>query len=60
MDMNSILYRIVMPKFVAGCNVLNGVITKDTAPILYKFVGQPISNLEKWVNKNGGHIESLG
>jgi hypothetical protein len=29
-------------------------IIKETAPILHKFVGQPIGNLRKWIDSKGG------
>ena len=58
MRINEELYRVESKTFVAGVIVSNSIIIK-TAPILKKFIGQPMGNLEKWINKNNMTIERL-
>ena len=58
MPINEILYRITRKTFCAGVIVVNEKIT-ETAPILKKFKGQPISNLYNWAIKNNMKFERL-
>lgn len=44
---NEECYYVVGKKFVAGVLVRDGTIV-GAAPILSKFVGQPLSNLNRW------------
>lgn len=50
--------RLVSPKITCGFQAKDGIIVKEgTAPILHKFVGQRIENLEKWAKSIGGEVE---
>lgn len=42
-------------KMTFWCRVTNNIVT-DTAPIARKFIGQPYSNLAKWLAKQGGFM----
>lgn len=46
-------------RFTAACKSEDGIIT-DSAPILRRFVGQPVRNLERWIlNRLGGVIQEM-
>lgn len=38
------------------CDKPDGVIT-DGAPVIMKFVGQPLDNLRRWMKKQAGFVE---
>jgi len=44
-------------KFTIGVEHTNGIITY-ASPIAYKFIGQPIENLRRWMKKLGGYREA--
>jgi len=52
------LWRVEMKHFVAGFTTLGGIVD-NCAPILKKFKGQPVRNLIKWAEKNGGKVERI-
>jgi hypothetical protein len=54
-----ILYRILTSKFCCGIEIDNKGIIIKTAPILKKFKGQSIKNLEKWIKSINGEITKL-
>ena len=53
------LWYISTEKFTCGVEVDNKGIIINTAPILNKFKGQNIKNLEKWIKSLNGNIERI-
>lgn len=46
-------YWLSSSRMTVGVKVENGIIV-DAAPIVRKFVGQPVDNLKRWMNKQSG------
>ena len=51
--------RLVTPKICCGFayDEHDVVLKEGTAPILKRFVGQQISNIQRWADKLGGYLE---
>lgn len=54
----TIIYWLSTTKMTVGVEVSNGIITQ-AAPIVRKFVGQPIDNLRRWMKRQPGYREAL-
>lgn len=46
-------YWMSSEKMTVGVGVVDGIIRR-AAPIVYKFRGQPLENLERWMRGHGG------
>lgn len=53
-------YRIVMPTWVAGVEVRDGVVTEEVAPICRWMTGKPAPTVHRWVKGKGGSMELVG
>jgi hypothetical protein len=50
------LYQVFLRNATAGVEAADGVVV-NAAPLLGKFMGQPLKNLDGWVARNGGTMQ---
>jgi hypothetical protein len=51
-------YYIRGPNFTCGVVELDGIIV-EAAPILRRFLKQPLGNLKRWIERLGGSVNRL-
>jgi hypothetical protein len=49
------LWQVTIGRMCAGVEATSGCIIR-TAPILAKFRGQPLCNLQRWAGRRGGTV----
>jgi len=52
-------YWMSTSKMTVSVDVDNRDVIVAAAPIVYKFIGQPISNLRNWLSRQGGFKEAI-